>query len=397
MKNKLLLPFTMTLLVLVQLSTQAQEKKPLIITADSLATGNYKDVFKSFFQLAFNGFTSKNKDVQFSSNPFAIMARANPNLLVDTSYVRNKALRNLNFNFSAKLDSAYKFNGFSSGISYALVNRRDVTVSQYFLSKAYEVNDEFNKIFPLLNIFITSQPTLERKNELNRQVNAFFSPDSTTFNKFNELDPVLQKKIKELANSLGATYLIKMIKNDPTFNLGKLIKANYDSVKADFQNRLLITVGISDTTYKDDFIFSNVVLTSNLVKGITNPQRACGVELNIKAAYQFVDDTLAIGRDLKRQAFTFEPGLNLTIKTKRTQYSWAEFKLSGAYTHLNSLYTGEKKDSITINGTLRIRVFDDIWIPLEIKYDPKKGNLFGLLNVRANFKAIKDLTSGKKS
>ncbi|PZR09688.1 MAG: hypothetical protein DI539_21775, partial [Flavobacterium psychrophilum] len=98
-----------------------------------------------------------------------------------------------------------------------------------------------------------------------------------------------------------------------------------------------------------------------------------------------------------RQVFTFEPGLNLTIKTRRTQYSWAEFKLSGGYTRLNRIYAGERKDSITLNGTLRIRVFGDIWIPLEIKYDPRKGNLFGFLNIRANFKAIKDMTSGKKS
>lgn len=398
MKNKLFLLIAIVLLILGNMPAQAQtEKKPFVLTADSLATGNYKDVFKSFFQLAFDRFTSKNKDLQFTSNPFAIMARADSSLLVDTSYVRNKALRNLNFSFSAKLDSAYKFNGFSSGITYAIINRRDVTVSQYFLSQAYEANDEFNKIFPFLNAFITGVPGLERKNELNRQLNAFFSPDSTVFDQFNQLDPVLQNAIKRIADSLDAKYLVKLIKNDPRVNIGRLIKANYDSVKADFQNKLLWTAGISDTTYNDDFVFSNVVISSNLVKGISNPKRVCGVELNIKASYQFLNDTLLAGRDLKRQVFTFEPGLNLTIKTKRTQYPWAEFKLSGGYTRLNRLYEGEEKEMISLNGTLRIRVFGDIWIPLEIKYDPKNGNLFGFLNVRANFKALKDVAGGKKS
>jgi hypothetical protein len=27
-------------------------------------------------------------------------------------------------------------------------------------------------------------------------------------------------------------------------------------------------------------------------------------------------------------------------------------------------------------------------VPVEIKYDPKNGNLFGFINVRANFKAL---------
>src|SRR5687768_525040 len=88
--------------VLIALTTSAQQ--PLALTADSLASGNYKDIFKSFFQLAFNRFTSDNKELEFSSNPFAIMARANPKLLIDTSYVRYKNLRNLNFSFAAKLD-----------------------------------------------------------------------------------------------------------------------------------------------------------------------------------------------------------------------------------------------------------------------------------------------------
>ncbi|NII29269.1 hypothetical protein HB364_29590 [Pseudoflavitalea sp. X16] len=398
MKNKWCIIILTVWCMLAATFMQAQDStKSYAITADSLATGNYKDVFKSFFQLAFDRFTSKNKEVQFTSNPFAIMARANPELLVDTSYVRYKALRNLNFSFSAKLDSAYKFNGFSSGITYAIINRRDVTVSEHFINDAVKANDEYNQLLTLLNLSLGRIPDLQRKNELNRQIESFFSADSTSFNQFSKLDPVLQGSIRKIADSIGAKTIIKLIDNNKKVHFGKLIKANFDSVKTDFQNRLLVTVGISDTTYKDDFMFSNVVLSSNLVKGITNPKRVCGLELNIKAAYQFLNDTLLAGRDLKRQAFIFEPGLNLTLKTKRTQYPWAEFKLSGSYVHLNRLYAGEKKDSLTFNGTLRIRVFNDIWIPLEIKYDPKGGNLFGFLNVRANFKAIRDLAGNKKS
>ena len=86
--------------------------KVAALTADSLASGNYKDVLTSFFQLAFDKLTGKNKELKFSSNPYAIMLRANPELAIDSAYIRHKVLRNLNFNFSLKLDTSYKFNAF---------------------------------------------------------------------------------------------------------------------------------------------------------------------------------------------------------------------------------------------------------------------------------------------
>ncbi|PZR01996.1 MAG: hypothetical protein DI539_28015, partial [Flavobacterium psychrophilum] len=291
MKNKLFLLIAVMALALLQQRVQAQSgKKANIITADSLATGNYKDVFKSFFQLAFDRFTSKNKEIQFTSNPFAIMARADSSLLVDTSYVKNKALRNLNFSFAAKLDSSYKFNGFSSGITYAIINRRDVTVSKYFLDEASRANKEYDTVFTYLTAFINKNAEGDQLIKLNEQANAFFNPDSSAAIQFNQLDPLLKDAIKKIADSVGARNLLRLVNENPKVNLRKFILANYDSVKADFQNKLLWTASVSDTTYKNDFVFSNVVISSNLVKGILNPTRVINVELDLKAAYQFLDD-----------------------------------------------------------------------------------------------------------
>lgn len=385
MKTKLL-PFIL-LIISVGLYSASHAQKSYVLTADSLTTGNYKDVFKSFFQLAFDRFTGNNKDLQFSSNPFAIMARADTTLLVDTNYVRYKGLRKLNFTFAAKLDSSYKFNGFSSGITYAIINKRDETISQYFLAEAYEANNEFNKLFPTLTAFASGIADTARQNKINGQINSFFF-DKTV--KLSDLDPELQSVIKTNAKAVGAKYLAELIKNDPKLNFAKLIRANYDSVRANFQNRLLWTAGIADTTYKDEFMFSNIVLSTNLVKGISKPLKPVGFEVNVKGAYQFLDDKQLTGRDLKRRTLIFEPGINLTVKTKRTQYPWLEFKLSGSYMYINRPYANERSDSTTVNGTLRVRIFGDVWIPLEIRYDPKSGNFLGCLNVRANFKALKN-------
>jgi hypothetical protein len=66
-----------------------------------------------------------------------------------------------------------------------------------------------------------------------------------------------------------------------------------------------------------------------------------------------------------------------------------ELKFSGSYYHnFNKLYNQEKRDLVTANAKLSIRIIADIWIPLEIKYDPRSGNIFGFLNIRANFNAL---------
>lgn len=386
MHRRYILPILILLILTSASSGTHAQMKNFVLTADSLSTGNYKDVFKSFFQLAFDRFTSEHKEIRFTSNPFAIMARADTNLLIDTSYLRYKALRNFNFAFSAKLDSDFKFNGFSSGITYALVNRRDETVSKYFLAKAFDANNEFNILRVELTSYVSTIPELEKKILINTQIESFFDGTKT----FNELDSDLQEEIGKIANRINALNLIKLLSEDPKLNIHNLIVANYDSVKTDFQNRLLITVSLSDTTYQDQFMFSNLVASTNVVKGITKRNRVFGLELNLRAAYQYLDDTVLAGRDLKRQLFLFEPGLNLVVKTKRTQYPWAELKLTGAYTSTNRPFENQPRELFTMNGTLRIRVFDDVWIPLELRYDPKSGNVFGFLNVRANFSGFKN-------
>ena len=51
----------------------------------------------------------------------------------------------------------------------------------------------------------------------------------------------------------------------------------------------------------------------------------------------------------------------------------------------SQLYPNEKKDSFTFNGIFRIKIINDIWIPLRFKYDPQNGNVLGFLSVKYNF------------
>ena len=380
---------SVTLLVLLQSTVLGQSTTSTMqLTADSLTTGNAKDVFKSFLQLAFDRFTSDNKELKFSSNPFAIMAKMDTTLLVDNNYVKYRHLRNLNLSFSGKLDSSYHFNGFSSGITYALVNQRDETVSKSFVQSVL-LKDDFSKVNLYLTAFITGLPVKDSTKQMAflDQANKWMENDLT----YDKLDPELQKVIKDSATTNNNAYFLSLLNKDSTLNFRAAAFHVYDSLRSLFQKRWLVTVGVSDTSYKDHFMFSNVVLTAEILKGISNPNHVVGMELDVKGAYRFLDDTLKAKRDLQRKILDVEGGVNVVFNTRKTHYPWAEFKLSGEYHRIfQGAYAGEKRDSLTINGVLRFRVAKDIWVPLEIKYDPGSGNVFGFLSVRFNFKGAAD-------
>jgi hypothetical protein len=375
------------LLVCMSVQVKAQVKKPNpVITADSLTTGNYKDVLNSFFQLAFDRITSPDKTIKFTGTPFAVMAKLDTTLLIDTAYIKYRTLRNINYTFAVRLDTSYKFNGFSSGIKYALINKRDETVSKAFLNMVRN-KAKAKQLFALNDLILAKISAMPNPGAVMLEYTDFRRGAKN----FKALSPALRDSILAVAATSDATReLGETLKRNSDFNLAETADSIYQDMRANFNQNLLWTVGVTDTTYKDQFVFSNVVFHTELIKGLNKFTEAKNdLELNIRSQLQLVDDTLQTGRDLKRAVFNFEPGINVAFKTRTTKKSYLELKFSGGYYHnFTSLYAKEDRDKIFVNGTVRVRIMNDIWVPFEIKYDPKTGNLFGFLNVRANFKAL---------
>lgn len=369
---------------MLSISSNAQNKKiAAIITADSLASGNYKDVLTSFFQIAFDKLTGKDKELKFSSNPYAVMMKANPDLEIDYNYKKNRVLRNLNFNFSLKLDTSYRFNGFSSGISYALINKRDFTVYNEFIRLAIDKNAEFNKLQNGISQALSGIEDADLKKRFREQGNKLLNDESYTYDKLD--DDIKQRVLKILTDS-NLTRIVKLIKNNSTANIAKSCRDGYNEVKKSFQSKPLLLLSITDTTAKDEFLFSNITLKAEYLKGFGMSKPGANWELNIPATVNFVDDISLTGRDLKRSVFRIEPGINLVIRNSDAAHSFLEMKFSSEYMHIFSqLYPNEKKDSFTFNGIFRIKIINDIWIPLRFKYDPQNGNVLGFLSVKYNF------------
>lgn len=391
MKKGIFILIALHLLLQLQLSGQKNKTAiNTILTADSLASGNLKDLLSSFFQLSFNKLTGPSKELNFQSNPYALIARANPSAAIDTNYVKYKILRKFNFGFGLKMDTSYRFNGFSSGIKYALINRRDVTTSQTLFDNlgTDQLNQELVSLQNPLSDTVEARYARGSAERTRYQdlINEFFT-DTTKL--FSKLDPVFQKIVIEVAEAAKLKQISSLLKTKPDFNIRKKSQEYYSDLKNELQKKLLWTISISDTTYKDQFLFSNIVLQTELLKGVGKSKPGANWELSIPASLNFLDDTLRTGRDLKRAVFIFDPGINLVIRDKSNKQSFLEFKFSGEYRHnFHQLYPGEKRDFINFNGTLRIRVINDIWIPLQFKYDPANGNVFGFISAKLNFNGL---------
>lgn len=378
-----------------------------ILTADSLTTGSYKDIFSNFFQLAVKDLTGPAKSVTFTSNPYAIMLRHNDSLAMYKNYRKYTWLRRTNFTVGAKLDSSYRFNGMTASLNIALFDKRDYTIQKKFLADLYHDT--------LINIYLTVDQAagvvLLRKNlpnidSLIDQMNTYFNKPQKDTLTFSQLDKNVQAAITAVLDTmaLNPTYgsIVKDIIKSRNFNLYQQAYDNYIAARTLFQNRGLYTIGVSDTSYNDAIFSKNVQLTMEYAKGLyKTTHHNYNFQMDLKAALNFADDTLNPGRNLHREVFTFTPTISYVLNSAKDQQPWLEFDLGGSYSNVwkGHLYKGEDQIVNTINGTLRVLITDNIWIPVTIKYDWKTGNVFGLLDVTTNFTGLGNLFKGnsKKS
>jgi len=391
----------MSLCLFVQLS-YGQTKKAdtatttgaILLTADSLASGNYKDILSSFFQLAFDNLTGSNKELKFTTNPYAIMLRHDSTLARDVPFQRLRPWRKLNFTVDAKLDSNNHFNGMSVGLTYALVDARDITVSRAFAMKV--LSDPHDNEFP--DLFQVATDSVRNRYGSNYDVrdslvDQIGDQATVTTLTFDKLDVRIQTIIKNILDADKAgrfKYVKEALKANPKLSMGAEMNKDFNALVKQFQNKPLWTVGIADTTYKSGLFSKSLQLTTEYMQGTLDTSSSVNLEVDVKSALSFVDDTLHSGMNLNRQVFNFTPGLNLVVKGRKTDQPWLEFKLSGSYTNIwhGSLYKNENQITNTINGQLKLRIYNDIWLPVQISYDTKTHNVFGFLNVTTNFQAL---------
>ncbi len=364
-----------------------------IRTAADLKTGNSQDVLISFFQLALNDLTGKEKTFLFQSSLFGLKARTDPTLFVDTNFLKNTKARNFVFTIAPSVDSSFRFRQNTVGVKYALINNRDKAIFDFALPS----EDEWNKVHTAaLQEYARALPggVTDPKYKLARN----FFLDIEEDEDGNKRTPVSQ---------VPADFRIilqKQLNKSNSFrfssfeNFRDTLAGEYASLAQYVENRSLWTVD-ANFSHNRNASFSGVNFNSEFLKGLFPNSNRSNLELNLRASLNFDDDTTTrLSTDLHRRILSFAGGFNWIVTKNRRSQSVVELKGAVSYNNIfKGNYIGEDRHKIFAEGTFRIRISNDFWIPFDIQYDPESGNVFGFLSVRSNFDWLRSLRTANQS
>lgn len=362
---------------------------------ENAKSGNLLDAFGSFYQFAFKNMDVNNKSLDLNSTLFSLVKNYDADILNTKSRKSIEFLRNFQINAKVNLDKKLSFDGYSAGFTYAILNKRDKGfIDIEHTSFAADIN-EYNR-------------------EIGQAVTDVTVKELTDFHTTNGRNMDLSEKQKL---SYDITKVATALRNNKTVD--EDLKKIYTDYKAILDTRIAasdyfkpkrdkngqpiaksddLTKFIGDA--KKDFLkeLEKKPFLSIASSGITDREGQLNKasaelifligghngELDIRAKFNYAD-TLDIP-DSQRSIFNGKIGYNLKVIKGKEDKSYFEIKAYGEYNKiLKNVLADEEEEQITANADFRIRLSDDLWIPLTIKYDPENSNFLGFLNVTYNF------------
>jgi hypothetical protein len=354
-----------------------KQSENIIRTANDLKTGNWQDVLSSFLQLSFSDLTGPNKALNFKTTLLALKIKADSSLLIDSNYKREQFARNFQFDFSLNLDSQYKFKGFQGGFTWAIINKRDSSV----LSLAHTLVDSLFLVgqTDIQNAFIAFQKSVSDST-------GHILPDK------KQLFATVKQKIQDNLRANGFTET-----KDFPAEFKPFLKKTYDEnirkandlfnkELAKMRTKPLLTLSVNSTFKNDQQAFHNGQAQLIYLQGIKTARSSTEIDLRVSANIR--DTTLVTTQ--RRADLKASGGINFSLIKTNTQKSILEFKPYFEYFAVLTTPIGdEKKNKFSANADLRLRITDNLWLPLVISYDIDKKNFLGFLNVDFNFNAFK--------
>jgi len=357
-------------------TNRKKQSENILRTVNDLKSGNWQDVLSSFMQLSISDLTGDNKALNFKANLFVLKVKADSNLLIDSNYIKQRFSRNFQFDFSLKLDSQYTFKGFQAGFTWAIINKRDSTVISFANTP---VDAYFSRAQgELQNAAIRFRESLLINGDLPGDKVSLVKDVNEKINNMLEENGFVKTSLfpKEFQPFLGQEYDDHLSKADSFFNI-ELEKLRL---------KPLLALTINSAFQNKEKAFSNATAQIVYLKGIKSKRSK--TELDIRSNLT-VKDTLVIQNE-RRTEFKSTAGINLSLLQSKTGKSIIEFK---PYFEYNSIltkpYITEKRDNFLANAELRLRILDNLWLPLSIKYDINNGKFLGFLDIAFNFNAFK--------
>lgn len=347
-------------------------KKNILEDVTQKNSANWKDVIVNYFQLAMKDLGGKEKKFELKTTLFNLKAQTNNDLWIDYNYEKENFTRNFQIETGISLNEDYHIKGFTYGIGWTynkrdrsintLINEKSDTIYQAYREELTDAKNAYS-----VDLLESNDPAFEKKiKEIDSIENQFKSSDEI------KIIPI-EKFPKEFRKYLSENY-----RSYPE----KFVKAYKEDVEK-IERKPYFFIGFNNTFNKNSKFFDNYKIQSVFLKGVKTDQ----LKMEIDFRNELVS-TKSFEEDAPIQFnkyFSSQLGLNISLLSKGKSFleikPLMEFKKS-----LDKDELTDDSDGFFAGSDLRIRIYKDVWIPLLLKYDMKRGNLFGFLNVSVNLK-----------
>lgn len=373
------------IMCICSLNADAQVVNQLQIDENS-KSGNFKDIITSFYQLTTKDLSGDEKSIGFNSTIYAIKSKADPNLLLDVNYIQEKFARNFQFNFKIDLDKTYKYNGFTGGITYAVINNRDETMANFTGSeldtKYTYLSGAINAQVVIIAGMIHINPAIPDKSK------EFQLLQDAVDEILDDKKPVLASSNPYVANILAAinpgiagnsytdeTGIAITNRDQLMTNINVLVEDYYKEL----QSKGLLTIS-TDGSSNETGKFNKASFGLTYLKG----NKEAWNEIDIRGKLMYAD-TLQTGH-MPRIALNANAGLNLKFGGNSKNQNTFEIKAAFEFNKIvKNILPDEKEETFFAKTDFRFRITDNLWIPITVKYDIEKSNFLGFLNISYNF------------
>jgi hypothetical protein len=350
----------------------------------SLKTNTLAEIFQASLKSGI--ITTKGNDIGLKSTIFQLHKLWKPEIITEDSYKKQTFARNFEFGIAVKINESNKINAFGSSFKYAIVNNRDISLQ----NKKY-LDADIKKLEAAIDALVG---TLH--NQITKKIqNAIRNPSFKKEDKDGVLNALSSfstnnsdvQSFKKLGENLKPFFpVLEMQESD--FNAinyaetREAIRKQAEELEDNIKKRGLLTLNFGNN-YKDK-AWDSLAISLEYIKGLgLAKDKDKPWDIYAAAFCDFKQDTVT-KNSLGRQVFTAKLGLNkVLLKNRKENNSFLEILGSAEYTHvLKGLYAKESRGVFMADFTLSIRLSQSVFLPVEIKYDPKNGNVFGFLKVK---------------
>jgi hypothetical protein len=357
-------------LLLISMDASAQDFTK-IADVEKKRSGNSNDVLSGFYQLALRNLSTEENAIEFNSTLFALYKNYDYDKLQTKSRASIALLRNFQFNVKLNLTEEYKYNGISGGIKFAVLNKRDKEFIDLTNTEADFLHEEFSKLIEKAN-GIVDDPDDVINNVTAAVWEGTVPTEAKTKKLYYDYIRILDSLIVIPDGYFARNGKPFKKSNDVTATIAKLREEHYIKIA----HAPLLTVSADGIANKDGKVDRGNGEVIFLWGGRV-------AELDARAKYTYLD-TLQISRP--RDEFSAKLGCNFKLATNKENKSYFEVKLYGEYHKIyRNVLPTEDAENFLANADVRLRITNDIWLPITLKYDTENANLLGFLNLTYSF------------